>query len=129
MKPRPDKLGGMTYKIPSPLGSAWVTITQNGEDPFEVFVTVGKSGSNTHAAAEGFGRLISLIFRMEDGLTNREKAMEVIAQLKDIGSGGVAGVGNRQTYSLPDAIAQALARYLDIWEETDGPIRITDAGG
>lgn len=119
MKYRPNKLEGMTYRVPSPVGTAFITITEDKEGPMEVFVNVGKGGSNTASLAEMGGRLISLIFRMEDGLTNKEKAIEIVGQLKDIGSTGVAGVGENQTYSLPDAIAQAMARYVGVWEDED----------
>jgi len=116
MKHRPDKLEGATYRIPSPVGTAFITMTQDDNGPLEVFVNVGKSGSNTTSLAEMGGRLISLIFRMDDGLNSHEKALEIIGQLKDIGSSGVAGFGEYETYSLPDAIAQALARYIGEWE-------------
>ncbi len=61
VRPRPKSLTGVTYQVGTPLGTAYVTINTNGqEQPFEVFLNVGKAGSDTAAIAEAIGRLISL---------------------------------------------------------------------
>ena len=45
----------------TPIGTAFITVNETPEgDPFEVFVQVGKGGSDTMAVAEALGRLISL---------------------------------------------------------------------
>src|SRR5262245_32524027 len=65
VKPRPRSLAGRTYRVETPLGTAYVVVNENGAgDPFEVFVSVGKAGSDTMAVAEAMGRLVSLILRM-----------------------------------------------------------------
>ncbi|MBI5628641.1 MAG: ribonucleoside reductase class II, partial [Candidatus Rokubacteria bacterium] len=53
VKPRPHSLAGHTYRMETPIGTAFVTVndTERGE-PFEVFVQVGKAGSDTMAVAE-----------------------------------------------------------------------------
>src|SRR2546427_3428198 len=69
IKPRPRGLKGSTYRTQTPIGTAWITITENEEhEPFEVFVQVGKGGSDTMAVAEALGRLISLILRLPSPL-------------------------------------------------------------
>lgn len=124
MKPRPNLYNGESYRIPSPLGTAFITINRDENGPREVFINIGKSGSGTTSMAEAVGRLISLVLRMEDGLSGRERALEVINQLEGIGSTGVAGFGEYKTFSLPDAVAQAMARNLGIWEEINGRRKI-----
>ncbi len=121
-KPRPTELHGTTYRTPSPLGTAYITINENGDhDPFEVFANVGKAGSDTAAVAEAIGRLISLALRMPSPLSTRERLTEVIDQLAGIGGGRPMGFGPNRVRSLPDAIAQVLARYLALVEAEQPP--------
>jgi ribonucleoside-diphosphate reductase alpha chain len=84
--------------------------------PFEAFVTVGKSGSDITAISEAMGRLISYCFKITDELPE-ERARGIIGQLKDIGGRRFVGFGQDKIYSLPDAIARAMAKDLGIWEE------------
>ena len=56
------------------------TSTADGE-PFEVFVQVGKAGSDTMAVAEALGRLISLALRLPSPLSPQRRLEEVISQL------------------------------------------------
>ncbi len=121
-KPRPVVLHGTTYRTPTPLGTAYITVNENGNgDPFEVFANVGKAGSDTAAVAEAIGRLISLALRMPSPLTARERLIEVIDQLSGIGGGRPLGFGPNRVRSLPDAIAQVLARHVTLIESEPPP--------
>jgi ribonucleoside-diphosphate reductase alpha chain len=121
-KPRPMVLHGTTYRTPTPLGTAYITINHNGsQDPFEVFANVGKAGSDTAAVAEAIGRLISLALRMPSPLTARERMAEVIDQLAGIGGGRPMGFGPNRVRSLPDALAQILARHVALVEAEQPP--------
>jgi ribonucleoside-diphosphate reductase alpha chain len=121
-KPRPIVLRGTTYRTPTPLGTAYITINENGnEDPFEVFANVGKAGSDTAAVAEAIGRLISLALRMPSPLSARERLIEVIDQLVGIGGGRPMGFGPNRVRSLPDAVAQVLARHIALIDEEQPP--------
>ncbi len=112
VKPRPLVLEGTTYRTPTPLGTAFITINENGDrSPFEVFANVGKAGSDTAAVAEAIGRLISLVLRMPSSLSCQERLTEVIDQLSGIGGRRPMGFGPNRVRSLPDAIAQVLARH------------------
>jgi len=112
-RPRPTILHGTTYRSPTPLGTAYITINENGNrDPFEVFANVGKAGSDTAAVAEAIGRLISLVLRMPSPLAARERLTEVIDQLSGIGGRQPLGFGPNRVRSLPDAVSQVLARHL-----------------
>lgn len=112
-KPRPATLRGMTYRKVTPLGPAYITINE-GEDgqPFELFITVGKAGSDTAALAEAMGRLISLSLRLPSDLTERERLSLVVEQLAGIGGAHQLGFGKQRVRSLPDGLAQVLNEYL-----------------
>src|SRR2546425_3200873 len=52
-------------------------------DPFEVFVQVGKGGSDTMAVAEALGRLISLVLRLPSSLS-RQRSEEHTSELQSL---------------------------------------------
>jgi ribonucleoside-diphosphate reductase alpha chain len=112
-KPRPNRLNGCTYQISTPLGKAFVTVNENGNDqPFEVFITTAKAGSETAAVSEAIGRLISYVLRIISPVSPRERLAEVVRQLAGIGGGRPLGFGPNRVLSLPDGLARALAEYL-----------------
>jgi ribonucleoside-diphosphate reductase alpha chain len=121
-RPRPHVLKGVTYRKGTPLGTAYVTVNANGGDePFEVFLTVGKAGSDTAAVAEALGRLVSLVLRIPSPLTATRRLKQVVTQLKGIGGGQPLGFGPDRVRSLPDGVAQVLAEHLGmIAPEGDG---------
>jgi ribonucleoside-diphosphate reductase alpha chain len=117
-KPRPMSLRGYTFSIGTPLGKAFITINENGNDqPFEVFINTAKAGSDTAAVSEAIGRLISYILRIAAQVPPRERLKEVRRQLAGIGGGRSLGFGPNRVRSLPDGVAQALGQYLEL--ETD----------
>jgi ribonucleoside-diphosphate reductase alpha chain len=104
---RPSMLRGRTFKLNSPLGDLYVTINEDeGGRPFEVFCTLGKAGGAATADAEAIGRLISLALR--SGIP----VSAVKDQLRGVSSDRAVGVGPNKVLSLPDAIGQAIERYL-----------------
>jgi ribonucleoside-diphosphate reductase alpha chain len=109
--PRPMMVEGVTYKTQTPIGDTYITLNhdQNGE-PFEVFITVGKSGSDIAAMADALGRMISLNLRLAGSLPPRERIRQVISQLSGIGGARSVGFGENRVRSLPDAIAKVLAK-------------------
>jgi len=113
VKPRPHSLTGATYRMETPIGTAFITVNDNGGgEPFEVFVQVGKAGSDTMAVAEALGRLVSLILRLPSPLTPRRRLEEAISQLLRIGGGQPTGFGAAKVLSLPDALARTLAEHI-----------------
>jgi ribonucleoside-diphosphate reductase alpha chain len=112
-KPRPQRLEGCTYQISTPVGKAFVTVNQNRQSqPFEVFITTAKAGSETAAVSEAIGRLTSYILRVASPVPPRERLAEVVRQLAGIGGGRPMGFGPNRVLSLPDGLARALAEYL-----------------
>lgn len=113
VRPRPQKLAGVTYRIATPVGTAFITLNENGEgQPFEVFLNVGKAGSDIAAVAEAIGRLISLLLRLPSPVPPAERLRQVVDQLHGIGGGRALGFGPDRVRSLPDGIARVLAEYL-----------------
>jgi ribonucleoside-diphosphate reductase alpha chain len=97
----------------TPLGKAFVTINHNGNSqPFEVFITTAKAGSETAAVSEAIGRLTSYILRVSSPLSPRDRLTEVVRQLTGIGGGHPTGFGPNRVLSLPDGLGRALAAYL-----------------
>ncbi len=113
IKPRPASLAGKTYRKETPIGTAFITVNQtDANEPFEVFVQVGKGGSDTMAVAEALGRLISLTLRLPSALSPQRRLEEVISQLSRIGGAQPMGFGAGKILSLPDALARTLAEHI-----------------
>lgn len=114
VRPRPYRRYGATVSKATPAGTAHVTMNDDEEGrPFEVFVDIGKGGSDIKAMAEALGRLTSLVLRVSSPLTPRERIYEIVNQLSGIGGPRSLGFGRSRVRSLPDALAQALEeQYL-----------------
>jgi len=107
-RPRPRVVKGKTYRMKTELGTVFITINEDDEGIFEVFVQgLGKSGTSTAAFTEAIGRLISLALR------SGVKPSAIIDQLGLIrGSRPVVQEDGTVVFSVPDAIAKAIAEYL-----------------
>lgn len=117
VKPRPLVVHGSTYRINTPVGVAFITINTNGgnpPEPLEVFINVGKAGTDVYAMAEGLGRMISLALRFSSHLTPLERIKEIVGQLQGIGGSKTLGFGKERIRSLPDAVAKVLAMHYQI---------------
>lgn len=109
---RPFKVTGSTYKLQTPVGTAFITINQDeNASPLEIFVNVGKAGSDVAAMAEALGRTISTALRFRGSLMPRERAKEIATQLAGIGGRRSVGFGPNKIRSLPDAISFALSTH------------------
>ncbi|EKD67130.1 MAG: Ribonucleoside-diphosphate reductase [uncultured bacterium] len=86
--------------------------TNGGNQPVELFVNVGKAGSDVTAMAEAMGRLISLMLRMASPLPAMERARKIAAELIGIGGARSLGFGENRVRSLPDAVAKVIDRHF-----------------
>ncbi len=111
VKPRPYKRIGATLSKETPLGTVHITMNDDEEGPAEVFITIGKAGSDIMAMAEGFGRFASLYLRMPSPLSRHELVLEAVNQLRGIGGARSVGFGEARISSLPDAIARAMEEH------------------
>lgn len=108
---RPKILSGKTFMKQTDWGTFFVTVNEleNG-DPYEVFVTIGKSGSDVQAFCEAMGRLISLALRYGNG--NRKQILaKAVEQIRYIGGGQPSGFGPNKIFSIPDAVAKIIEDY------------------
>jgi len=117
VKPRPAVVQGYTRQVSAPEGKINVTINSDDHGPLEVFVNVGKAGSDIAALAEALGRLISLNLRVLSPLSQTDRAKEIAEQLRGIGGSRSVGFGMQQVRSLPDAVARALELHIETMEE------------
>ena len=104
---RPDLLKGSTRRVETPLGTMYVTITEDEKSqPFEVFISLGKAGGALMADVEAIGRLISLALRSGIPMT------EIYRQLRGISSDRAVGLGPSKVLSVPDAIGIAIEKWM-----------------
>ncbi len=111
--PRPIMVEGVTYKTQSPIGNTYVTINhdKNGQ-PFEVFINIGKSGSDVAAMADALGIMVSTILRLNSPVPPMERMKQIVAELTGIGGSRSVGFGENRVRSLPDAVAKVLSKHF-----------------
>ena len=103
---RPVSVTGVTDRVRTGHGTMFVNITFDEEGhPFEVFATLGKSGSSDSAYLEAIARLSSMSLRA--GIDPEQ----IIDQLKGI-TDVPAWDGGTLVRSAPDAVALAMSRHL-----------------
>jgi ribonucleoside-diphosphate reductase alpha chain len=117
VKPRPMVVHGSTYRMNTPVGTAFITINTNGgtvPEPLEVFISISKPGSDISAMAEGLARTVSLALRFASHISAMERVKEIVNQLEGIGGARVTGFGTNRIKSLPDAVAKVLKMHYNI---------------
>jgi len=108
---RPYVMKGSTYKLKTPVGTAFITINEDENyNPMELFINVGKAGSDVQAMAEALGRTISSSLRFGENLSHKLKIKEIAEQLSGIGGRRTVGFGINKVRSLPDAVAIAICK-------------------
>lgn len=104
---RPEALKGTVRRVESPLGTMYVTITEDEKgQPFEVFMSLGKAGGALMADVEAMGRLISLALRSGIPIN------EIYRQLRGISSDRQIGLGPNKVMSVPDAVGIAIEKWM-----------------
>ena len=98
---------GKTIKESTPWGSIYITLNFDGNDPFEIFINVGKSGSELKAMTEALSRVIYI------GLRSGSKLEDFIETLKGLSGKEYWMFGFDDAHvarSIPDAIAVLLEK-------------------
>jgi ribonucleoside-diphosphate reductase alpha chain len=113
VKPRPNIVFGYTKRVKAPEGTANITINSDESGPLEVFINVGRAGSDIAALAEALGRLMSLCLRLPSTIGAEERLQLMATQMRGIGGSRSIGFGAERVLSLPDAVAQALIAHLE----------------
>ncbi len=110
---RPSVIRGITERVRTGHGNMYVTINYDESDePFEVFIAVGKAGGCDSAQLEGISRLATLALRAGIDPT------QVIKHLQGI-TCCPAWDGGTLVRSAPDALALVLGRHLK--QDFSGP--------
>lgn len=121
---RPLVLQGATYKMQTPVGKSFITVnTDPAGEPAEVFINIGKGGTDVSAMAEAMGRLISLVFRMNAPVSGEDRVRSVLYQLGGIGGRSSTGFGKEKVLSLPDALSKVLGAHFNV-TATNGTYKI-----
>jgi ribonucleoside-diphosphate reductase alpha chain len=109
---------GRTIKESTPWGSIYITLNFDGTDPFEIFITVGKSGSELKAMTEALSRVISI------GLRSGSKLEDFIDTLKGLSGKEYWMFGFDESHvarSIPDAIAVLIEKLIERKDALPGP--------
>lgn len=118
---------GQTISLSTQFGTLHLTCNfDNENEPVEVFVNVGKAGSDLMALAEGIGRLISFALQIPSSQTREQRYTEIIAQLSGIGGSESYGFGLNKISSFPDAVAKAMTFNV---KQDDTKIKVKNSGG
>lgn len=116
---RPDVLYGATYRKNTPLGKAFITINDDPSEHVaaEIFVNIGKAGTDVYAANEALGRAITLYLRDSN---NPNKEAELVKHFSGIGGSNSVGFGDNRITSVPDAIAKSLIEHSETFPSRKG---------
>lgn len=118
---RPSRVVGATYRVPTPQGNAFITINNDEKgNPIEVFINIGKAGSDLTAMATALGRVISTTLRINATADAKARAEKISEQLSGIGGRRSVGFGLEKVYSLPDAVARTIKMHLAEMENEGG---------
>ena len=101
---------GKTIKDTTPWGSIYVTLNFDAKEPFEIFINVGKSGSELKAMTEALSRIISI------GLRSGCRLEDFIDTLRGLSGKEYWMLDSDDDHvarSIPDAIALLLDKLID----------------
>ncbi len=100
---RPRLLAGQTIRLNMPNGALYVTANFDNGTAREVFITLGKIGSDERSYCDAIGRLISKYLQIGGDVR------EAITTLKGIkANSSIVWDRGVKLYSIPDAVAKAL---------------------
>lgn len=120
--PLPAMVNGRTYRKETPAGTARVVINEVDGSPFEVFMLLGRAGSEVQSFMEALGRVISLYLRSNGNLSARRRLELAAEQLKGIGGANQMGFGPGRVLSVVDGIGKLLESYLQQGRNDQPPI-------
>ncbi|MCK9597230.1 hypothetical protein M0R19_08665, partial [Candidatus Pacearchaeota archaeon] len=103
---RPDKLHGFTEKLKFPKYDAFITMNFKDDIPLELFLNVGKSGSELGCYTEAIGRLVSLC------LSYHIPVNKIIAQMENIASDDATWHKFSKKPILVTSVVDAIAKLL-----------------
>ena len=111
MSARPDILNSKTFKQVTPFGNLYVIISEmeNGQ-PYEVFGTLSKAGSDIQASTEAISRLTSAYLALDSPISRRDRLSNAEEQLSNLSGESATGFGVNRVRSLPDSFSESIHR-------------------
>lgn len=100
---RPKTLPSVTYREKVACGTLYVTITSYEDEPFEIFIAMGKVGGCISTLNSILARVMSIALRSG---TDIEKLLDQLDNQSCPNSSPVAG-------SCPQGVANAIRRFLN----------------
>lgn len=123
----PYRRTGVSYSKKTHMGTTHITINNNSEgDPIEMFVEVGKAGSDIKSMSEALGRLASMFLQIPGPLSSRERISILANQLTGVGGSGVVYDGGKPVSSVADAIGQVLEEEYMLVEDKENQKSLYD---
>jgi ribonucleoside-diphosphate reductase alpha chain len=114
-KNHPGLIDGITVKENTPWGSIYVTLNYDINGPFELFINLGKSGSELKAMVEALARVISIYLRGSNG--NLRVIIKTLQNLSGKESWFLKDQNDDEpVWSIPDIISRVLSKALDAIE-------------
>lgn len=112
-RPIPAAVSGTTYRRQTPLGTIRVVINTADGEPFEIFLFMGRAGSEVQSFAEALGRTISVALRLPGPLPAHDRLATLADQLVGIGGAHQVGFGPQRVLSVVDAVGQILRDHAE----------------
>lgn len=111
---RPTRLPAVVLKGQTPYGNVFITISEDPTGtPYELFITIGKSGSDLSAQGESMGRTFSAAIQSQPNEKRLTMLKILTAQNSGIGGARQVGLGPKRVSSFPDAVAKIISdQYL-----------------
>jgi ribonucleoside-diphosphate reductase alpha chain len=98
------KMDAISYSVQTALGKMYLFIREVDKKPFDIFVVIGRSGSDVTPFTEAIGRLLSIALRSN-------VPVEVLGEnLVGLGGRTSYGFGEKRILSVPDAIGKFLLK-------------------
>ncbi len=107
-RPIPAVVSGTTYRRETPLGTIRVVVNTVDGEPFEIFLILGRAGSEVQSFAEALGRTISVALRFPGPIPASVRLATLADQLTGIGGAHQVGFGPQRVLSVVDAVGQIL---------------------
>ena len=107
-RPIPAIVSGTTYRRETPLGTIRVVVNSVDGEPFEIFLILGRAGSEVQSFAEALGRTISVALRFPGPIPASVRLASLADQLIGIGGAHQVGFGPQRVLSVVDAVGQIL---------------------
>ncbi len=111
--PVPAVINGHTYRVDTPAGTTRIVINESDGEPFEVFLLLGRAGSEVQSFMEALGRIMSVFLRTDSRIPARRRLRLLADQLQGIGGANQMGLGPGRVLSVVDALGQVLNRHLN----------------